>query len=85
MDQQSIIEAIEGRARDARVSIRFVCHRAGIHPTTFSRWKRSVRNPEPIGANLSSLKKIEDALREIEREARRREGRRAPCKLEARV
>ena len=72
MDQEAIIRDIEERAHEARVSIRYVCLRAGVHPTTFSRWKKSPRNPEPVGANLASLTKISDALREIVREKLRR-------------
>lgn len=72
MDQEAIITEIERRAHEARVSIATVCKRAGVHPTTFSRWKKSPRNPNPIGANLATLKRIDEALRDIERPRRRR-------------
>lgn len=49
----------------AGVSINSVCKRAGVHPTTFSRWKKSPKNPDPIGANLHSIGKLYAALREI--------------------
>lgn len=67
MDQQQIIASIEERARRLRVknpdlSMGEICRRAEIHPTTFSRWKLSDRNPEPVGATLTSLKKIEDVI-----------------------
>lgn len=74
MDQQHMIEDIEARAKAAGVSMRQVCESAGIHPTTFSRWKVSEKNPEPIGATLASLNKLDAALRkaeagEVERDA----------------
>lgn len=66
MDQQSIIADIEQRAHEARISISALCHRAGVHPTTFSRWKKSKRNPTPVGANLQSISKLFAALDAIE-------------------
>ena len=71
MDQQSVIADIEDRARRAGVSIRVVCERAGVHPTTFSRWKLTELNPEPAGASLISIGKIYSALEEIVAERRR--------------
>lgn len=62
MDQQQIIAQLEARAKALGVSISQVCEDAGIHPTTFSRWKLSERNPNPIGATMRSLKKIDMAL-----------------------
>lgn len=67
MDQQTVIAEMEARADAAGVSIRQVCVKAGVHPTTFSRWKVSERNPEPIGATLQSLKKLDEALRQFEK------------------
>ena len=66
MDQQTVIAEMEARAEAAQVSIRQVCVKAGVHPTTFSRWKRSDKNPDPIGATLVSLGKLDAALREYE-------------------
>lgn len=66
MDQQDIIADIERRAKEAGVSISELCEEAGIHPTTFSRWKRSDRNPAPIGATIKSLSALTDALDRIE-------------------
>lgn len=77
MDQESVIADIELRAHRAGVSMNRVCQRAGINPTTFSRWKKSVRNPEPIGATLRSIRKLHDALSALEAEASRRRARRA--------
>lgn len=64
MDQQSTIRDIEHRAKAARVSIARLCRQAGIHPVTFFRWKKSPKNPDPVGANLHS---IEALYRELER------------------
>lgn len=68
MDQQAIIAEIEDLARFAGVPIATVCKRAGVHPTTFSRWKLSRRNPEPMGANLASIRKLYEALGELQAE-----------------
>jgi transposase-like protein len=65
MDQQAVIADIERRARDAHLSIRRICMHAGVHPTTFSRWKRTLGNPEPIGANMRLIEKLYDALRDL--------------------
>lgn len=62
MDQQQIIDQIERRAKALGLSMRFICIEADVHPTTFSRWKKSAKNPEPIGATLASLCKLDDAL-----------------------
>ena len=62
MDQQTIIAEIEGRAEALNLSISELCRRASIHPTTFSRWKLSDRNPDPIGATIKSLRALTDIL-----------------------
>lgn len=62
MDQQEIIAALECRASAIALPMSEICRRAGVHPTTFSRWKLSKRNPLPIGATLSSLNKLEGAM-----------------------
>jgi hypothetical protein len=62
MDQQEIIVALESRAKAIGLSMSDVCRRAGVHPTTFSRWKVSEKNPSPIGATLASLNKLEQAI-----------------------
>jgi transposase-like protein len=71
MDQQDIIAGIEERAAKLQLSISEVCQEAGVHPTTFSRWKKSEKNPQPIGATLRSLSAITEVLdrREGDREA----------------
>ena len=76
MNQETIIADIEARAWSVGVSIGTLCREAGVHPTTFSRWKKSERNPEPIGATLHSIGKLYDALEALER-GRRRRSRRA--------
>lgn len=72
MDQESIIADIEARAWSLGISINSLCKRAGVHPTTFSRWKKSERNPEPIGVTLKTVRKLYSALDAIEAQARRR-------------
>lgn len=62
MDQQTIIAEMEARAKKAGLSISQVCMEASVHPTTFSRWKLSDRNPEPIGASLRSLSALDAVL-----------------------
>lgn len=65
MNQEAIIADIEERARASGVSMATVCKRAGVHPTTFSRWKKSQRNPQPIGANLASIEKLYAVLKDL--------------------
>lgn len=77
MDQDSIIADIEDRAHRARLSMAAVCREAGINPTTFSRWKRSERNPNPGGATLESIRRLYSALDKLERQAARRSRRTA--------
>lgn len=68
MNQESVIADIESRARRAGVSIRALCLRAQVHPVTFSKWKRSARNPDPMSATLNSIGRLYDALQQIEDE-----------------
>jgi len=75
MDQQAVIADIESRARDAHLSIRRVCVHAGVHPTTFSRWKKTQRNPEPIGANMRLVEKLYEALAQLSQPKAKRAGR----------
>ncbi len=65
MNQEAIIADIEKRARAAGFSISQVCQRAGVHPTTFSRWKRSPRNSAPISANMASIEKLYAVLKDM--------------------
>lgn len=66
MDQQTIIADFEARARASGLAMSEVCRRANIHPTTFSRWKLSERNPYPVGATIKSLSALDEVLREAE-------------------
>lgn len=77
MDQQSTVQDIEERAYVERVSIRFVCQRAGVHPTTFFRWKKTDTNPNPVGANFSTISKLYNALDQIAAENKRSRARKA--------
>ncbi len=67
MDQQQIISALEDRAKRIGLPMAEVCKRAGIHPTTFSRWKLSDRNPEPKGAAIPTVARIEAVITDAER------------------
>lgn len=77
MDQEAVIADIESKAWEAGVSIRRVCTLAGVHPTTFSRWKKSERNPDPIGANLRTIQQLYAALDELRQAAPKRRARSA--------
>ncbi|MEM6265930.1 MAG: hypothetical protein AAF707_00265 [Pseudomonadota bacterium] len=66
MDQQSIISDIERRARDARIPLAKLCRRAGVHPDTFYNWRKTERNPNPVGANLHSIEAIYRELDKID-------------------
>ena len=71
MDQQHIIADLEARAKAAGLTMGEACKRAALHPTTFSRWKLSLRNPSPVGANLGSLSRLQEVVVAAERTARR--------------
>lgn len=66
MDQQQIIADLEARARAAGLTIGEACSRAELHPTTFSRWKLSERNPSPTGANLASINRLRAVIEAAE-------------------
>lgn len=72
MDQQETVLDIENRAWELRVSISYVCQLAGVHPTTFSRWKKTARNPDPVEPNMGTIRKLYAALNQIAAENRRR-------------
>lgn len=72
MNQEEIIASIEARAWEVGISINALCREAGVHPTTFSRWKKSDRNPEPISLTMRSIEKLYEALSAIEAKSRRR-------------
>jgi transcriptional regulator with XRE-family HTH domain len=62
MDQQAIIADLEARAKERGLTIQELCSRAGVHPTTFSRWKKSDKNPDPIGATVKLLSRLSEVL-----------------------
>lgn len=62
MNQQEIIAKLEARAKSVGLPMSEACKRAGIHPTTFSRWKQSEKNPMPKGATISSVEKLEHVI-----------------------
>ena len=57
-----IMQNIERRALDARVSITDLCGRSGVSPATFTRW-RAGRKPW-----VRTIVKLETALDAIEKE-----------------
>ncbi|HEX8414799.1 MAG TPA: hypothetical protein VF637_13065 [Sphingomicrobium sp.] len=69
MDQQQIIADLEARAKAAGLTMGEACTRANLHPTTFSRWKLSEKNPEPVGATLSSLNRLQNVISASEQQA----------------
>ena len=66
MDQQRIIAAMEARAKALGLTMLYVCEQAGVHQTTFSRWKASDQNHTPMDAKLGSLNKIDEVLGRLE-------------------
>lgn len=62
MDQQEIIGRLEERAKRIGLPLSEACKRAGIHPTTFSRWKLSDRNPSPKGASIPMVGRLEAVI-----------------------
>lgn len=58
------MDAIVIRARRVRKSIRAICIRAGVAPSTWSRWQAQTVEP-----NQSTVDKLNAALDEFEREA----------------
>lgn len=77
MNQESVIADIEARAHRAGVSIKLLCRRADVNPTTFSRWKKSDRNPNPCGASLLSIGRLYEELQAVEASTSRRRGKAA--------
>lgn len=71
VNQQDIIAEIESRAAKLKLPISRVCEAADVHPTTFSRWKLSEKNPDPVGATLKSLEALHTALDQFEDQKKR--------------
>ncbi|MFO6448812.1 transposase [Erythrobacter sp. NE805] len=76
MEQQSIVRDIERRAKASRISIAELCRRAGISPDTFFKWRKTPRNPDPVGANLHSVEALYRELAKIDAEDAQRLARR---------
>lgn len=57
------IAALFERARENRVPMSHICDRAGVDPTTPSRWKRGKN-----GATVEAIVKLDAALSELLRE-----------------
>jgi transposase-like protein len=55
MDQQEAIAEIEREAQRAGISIASLCKRHGVHPSTFSRWKRTPANQRPTSASYNDV------------------------------
>lgn len=72
MNQESIVADIEHRAWCLGVSIEALCRKAGVAPSTFSRWKPSEKNPAPTSPTLHSIGKLYDALDQLEKTSRPR-------------
>jgi predicted transcriptional regulator len=60
MDQLPTALTIETAARDAGLSIKRLCHEAGIASTTFYDWKKGISDPK-IGTVNKWLAVIDDA------------------------
>lgn len=72
MDQQSTVRDIQQRAKAARISIAELCRRAGISPDTFFKWRKTPRNPDPVGANFHSIEALYRELNKIDAEDAKR-------------
>jgi hypothetical protein len=64
--QQQLIDEYVARATRLGLTIGDICTAAGVHRTTFSRWRLSARNPKPLDAKISSLSKIHEVLERYE-------------------
>lgn len=60
MEQADPLDTLFARAKQHRVPMAEICRRAGIAPTTPSRWKKG-RN----GATLGKINTLADALNDV--------------------
>ena len=60
MEQDDPLQSLFERAKTNRVAMATICRRAGVDPTTPSRWKRNKN-----GATLDKIKQLHAALSEI--------------------
>jgi len=72
MEQQTVVREIERRAKAARISIAELCRRADISPDTFFKWRKTPRNPDPVGANFHSIEALYRELDKIDAEDAKR-------------
>ena len=63
MDQQEAIAEIEREARRNGISIAALCRRGKVHPSTFSRWKRTPGNPAPTSASYNAIMGLRSTLK----------------------
>lgn len=61
--KQEALNALAARIFNARTTFHVVCKRAGVSPSTISRWKANIEM-----MRASTLSKLEDAVAEIEAE-----------------
>lgn len=62
MEQSQIIEEWEAKAKALKLSIAAVCREAGVHVTTFSRWKH---DPDRFSMSFSSMNKMNRAFESL--------------------
>jgi transposase-like protein len=60
MDQPDPLRDLFDRARERRIPMAAICKRAGVDPTTPSRWRRGIN-----GANLDKVQQLNSALTQI--------------------
>ena len=68
MNQQEAIAEIEREARRAGFSIAQLCKRAGVHPSSFWRWKQTPGNPEPTSASYNAIVGLRSTLKTMKEE-----------------
>lgn len=61
MEQHQFIREIEATAKLAGVTIKDLCARASIHPTTVSKWKRQEPQTLATFEGLMRLRRCADA------------------------
>lgn len=62
MDKKTELEKLEKRAFDARIPMYKLCQRAGVAPSTVSRWRK-----DPSMMTAGTLRKLEVVLDGAER------------------
>lgn len=54
---KDLIEDIEAKAKEKRLSLSKICERAGIARSTYQRWKQGISDP-----SITSINRIYDVL-----------------------